>query len=97
MYVNGRGYSRGRISEEHLADHHGTIFILSLKSILACLILCKLCRVLFYPEHASLMKSILKPGAEFDKLLVLGISILSLTSLLLLFQSKFFLILFFRF
>ncbi|KAK4767494.1 hypothetical protein SAY86_015244 [Trapa natans] len=46
VYVNGKGYSRGRIPEEHLSDHH---------------------------EHATLMKSILKPGAEFDKLLVLDI------------------------
>lgn len=31
VYVNGRGYSKGRIPEEHLADHHGTIFIPSSK------------------------------------------------------------------
>ncbi|XP_065632266.1 rRNA biogenesis protein RRP5 [Quercus suber] len=47
VYVNAKGYSRGTIPTEHLADHHG---------------------------HATLMKSVLKPGYEFDQLLVLDIS-----------------------
>ncbi|KAF7804182.1 rRNA biogenesis protein RRP5 [Senna tora] len=44
--VNARGFSRGKISVEHLADHHG---------------------------QATLMKSVLKPGYNFDQLLVLDI------------------------
>ncbi|KAG6700889.1 hypothetical protein I3842_08G135300 [Carya illinoinensis] len=46
VYVNAKGYSKGTISPEHLADHHG---------------------------HATLMKSVLKPGYEFDQLLILDI------------------------
>ncbi|KAJ0028110.1 hypothetical protein Pint_36333 [Pistacia integerrima] len=46
VYVNAKGYSKGTISTEHLADHHG---------------------------HATLMKSVIKPGYEFDQLLVLDI------------------------
>ncbi|XP_044501490.1 rRNA biogenesis protein RRP5 [Mangifera indica] len=46
VYVNARGYSKGLISTEHLADHHG---------------------------QAILMKSVIKPGYEFDQLLVLDI------------------------
>ncbi|KAJ0089046.1 hypothetical protein Patl1_32885 [Pistacia atlantica] len=46
LYVNAKGYSKGTISTEHLADHHG---------------------------HATLMKSVIKPGYEFDQLLVLDI------------------------
>lgn len=44
VYVNAKGYSKGTIPTEHLADHH---------------------------EHAPLMKSVIKPGYEFDQLLVL--------------------------
>ncbi|XP_027363474.1 rRNA biogenesis protein RRP5 [Abrus precatorius] len=44
--VNASGFSRGTISEEHLADHHG---------------------------QAILMKSVLKPGYNFDQLLVLDV------------------------
>ncbi|XP_031396337.1 rRNA biogenesis protein RRP5 isoform X3 [Punica granatum] len=46
VYVNGKGYSKGIILEQHLADHH---------------------------ELATLLKCVLKPGAEFDQLLVLDI------------------------
>ncbi|XP_038881067.1 rRNA biogenesis protein RRP5 isoform X2 [Benincasa hispida] len=46
LYVNRSGYSRGRISMEHLSDHQA---------------------------HASSMKSVLKPGYQFDQLLVLDI------------------------
>nr|XP_015898902.2 rRNA biogenesis protein RRP5 isoform X1 [Ziziphus jujuba var. spinosa] len=46
VYVNAKGYSKGTISTEHLADHHGL---------------------------AALMKSVLKPGYEFDRLLLLEI------------------------
>uniref|UniRef100_A0A2N9FCM1 S1 motif domain-containing protein n=1 Tax=Fagus sylvatica TaxID=28930 RepID=A0A2N9FCM1_FAGSY len=48
VYVNAKGYSKGTISTEHLADHHG---------------------------HATLMKSVVKPGYEFDQLLVLVVDI----------------------
>ncbi|XP_058758623.1 rRNA biogenesis protein RRP5-like [Vicia villosa] len=44
VYINSSGFSRGTISMEHLADHHG---------------------------QATLMKSVLKPGYNFDQLLVL--------------------------
>ncbi|KAL5070764.1 hypothetical protein RYX36_021651, partial [Vicia faba] len=44
VYIDSSGFSRGTISMEHLADHHG---------------------------QATLMKSVLKPGYNFDKLLVL--------------------------
>lgn len=44
VYIKSSGFSRGTISMEHLADHHG---------------------------QATLMKSVLKPGYNFDKLLVL--------------------------
>ncbi|EEF30787.1 programmed cell death protein, putative [Ricinus communis] len=46
VYVNSKGYTRGIISTEHLADRH---------------------------EQAALFKSVLKPGYEFDQLLVLDI------------------------
>ncbi|KAL4021140.1 hypothetical protein IC575_019931 [Cucumis melo] len=46
LYINRTGYSRGRISTEHLSDHQA---------------------------HASLMKAVLKPGYQFDQLLVLDI------------------------
>lgn len=44
--VSAKGYLKGTISTEHLADHQG---------------------------HAALMKSTLKPGYEFDQLLVLDV------------------------
>ncbi|XP_010557958.1 PREDICTED: rRNA biogenesis protein RRP5 isoform X2 [Tarenaya hassleriana] len=44
--VKSKGYLKGTISIEHLADHH---------------------------EHAKLMKSVVRPGYEFKKLLVLDI------------------------
>ncbi|KAI5396242.1 hypothetical protein KIW84_062447 [Lathyrus oleraceus] len=44
VYINSSGFSRGTISMEHLADHHG---------------------------QATLMKSVLKPGYNFDQLLVI--------------------------
>ncbi|KAF2307727.1 hypothetical protein GH714_031256 [Hevea brasiliensis] len=44
VYINAKGYMKGTISTEHLADHH---------------------------DQASLLKSVLKPGYEFDQLLVL--------------------------
>ncbi|XP_057422928.1 rRNA biogenesis protein RRP5 [Lotus japonicus] len=44
--VNSNSFSRGTISMEHLADHHG---------------------------QAALMKSVLKPGYNFDQLLVLDV------------------------
>ncbi|KAL2664253.1 hypothetical protein GLYMA_02G168900v4 [Glycine max] len=46
VYVNASGFSRGTISMEHLADHHG---------------------------QAILMHSRLKPGYNFDQLLVLDV------------------------
>ncbi|KAL2998416.1 hypothetical protein AAZX31_09G097500 [Glycine max] len=46
VYVNASGFSRGTISMEHLADHHG---------------------------QAILMHSVLKPGYNFDQLLVLDV------------------------
>ncbi|KAF3441966.1 hypothetical protein FNV43_RR15882 [Rhamnella rubrinervis] len=46
VYVNAKGYSKGTIYTEHLADHHGL---------------------------AALMKSSLKPGYEFDQLLLVDI------------------------
>ncbi|RDY08514.1 rRNA biogenesis protein RRP5, partial [Mucuna pruriens] len=46
VYVNASGFSRGTISMEHLADHHG---------------------------QAILMNSLLKPGYNFDQLLVLDV------------------------
>ncbi|CAK9319362.1 unnamed protein product [Citrullus colocynthis] len=46
LYINRTGYSRGRISTEHLSDHQ---------------------------VHAASMKSMLKPGYQFDQLLVLDI------------------------
>ncbi|KAG8646904.1 rRNA biogenesis protein RRP5 isoform X3 [Manihot esculenta] len=46
VYVNAKGYMKGTISTEHLADHH---------------------------DQAALLKSVLKPGYEFDQLLVLDI------------------------
>lgn len=47
VFVNAIGFSMGKISVEHLADHHG---------------------------QAILMKSVLKPGYNFDQLLVLDIN-----------------------
>ncbi|KAH9737719.1 rRNA biogenesis protein RRP5 [Citrus sinensis] len=44
VYVIAKGYSKGTIPTEHLADHL---------------------------EHATVMKSVIKPGYEFDQLLVL--------------------------
>ncbi|KAL2326887.1 hypothetical protein Fmac_020314 [Flemingia macrophylla] len=46
VYVNASGFSRGTISIEHLADHHG---------------------------QAILMNSLLKPGYNFDQLLVIDV------------------------
>ncbi|XP_027934864.1 rRNA biogenesis protein RRP5 isoform X1 [Vigna unguiculata] len=46
VYVNASGFSRGTISTEHLADHHG---------------------------QAILINELLKPGYNFDQLLVLDI------------------------
>ncbi|XP_019053357.1 PREDICTED: rRNA biogenesis protein RRP5 isoform X2 [Nelumbo nucifera] len=46
VHVSGKGYLKGTVLTEHLADHQG---------------------------QATLMKSILKPGYEFDELLVLDI------------------------
>ncbi|XP_014514109.1 rRNA biogenesis protein RRP5 [Vigna radiata var. radiata] len=46
VYVNASGFSRGTISTEHLADHHG---------------------------QAILMNKLLKPGYNFDQLLVLDV------------------------
>uniref|UniRef100_A0A5B7AEH9 rRNA biogenesis protein RRP5 n=1 Tax=Davidia involucrata TaxID=16924 RepID=A0A5B7AEH9_DAVIN len=46
VHVNAKGYMKGTISPEHLADHHGL---------------------------ATLMMTVLKPGYEFDQLLVLDV------------------------
>lgn len=79
--VTGKTYLKGIISPEHLADHHGN-FIFCFFIFLHCSIfsysvaLCcaGICLVQSgFADHGAVLKSVLKPGYEFDQLLVLGI------------------------
>ena len=73
VYVNASGFSWGTISSEHLADHLGTNFLCLIKAFLCCFLLIVLLTVAtFYAGQANFMKSVLKPGYNFDQLLVLG-------------------------
>ena len=74
IYVNAGGFSRGTISVEHLADHHGrTVDFHYMISHCSFLLMNLLIVAACYTGQATLMKSILKPGYKFDQLLVLGI------------------------
>lgn len=72
VYVNAKGYSMGTIFTDHLADHHGIYSFPGFDYWFIVLFDVHILHILF-SGLAALMKSVLKPGYEFDQLLVLGV------------------------
>lgn len=75
IQVKANGYMKGTMYNEHLSDHQGNFFLVLICFMMFFCLLCdgvQLISCSYFSGHASLMKSLLKPGYEFDELLVLG-------------------------